>query len=313
MQTNDIVLWVSLAVLMFALAAWGQRRSAAARARAERARQEAEKEDLGGNSYFLPLAPVEEAVPIESQVELDSLLSGEIESVAEKARRQLEAPTGVGDTHDGPEFSLPAPRPAAAPQPATRPAIGQAPAAPRPSPPAKAPTATTLPVTPPAPATAAAPARPLQSLDTEAFKVPVRDLVLTWFEARGYRAAAAPSGLNPIELQLRHSKEPGRTYAFVAEREFVTSGRAVELLTKARLAGLSRVLIAAEAGSDGAAADKMRRVGIRIFDGAAIRAELGKIDISIAAKIIAIARGRNTTRRAAAPAAQRKSKEPANL
>ena len=60
--SNGILLWISLSLLLFALAFWAQRRSAAARARADRARREAEREDLGGNSYFMPLPVIEQAV-----------------------------------------------------------------------------------------------------------------------------------------------------------------------------------------------------------------------------------------------------------
>jgi hypothetical protein len=69
------------------------------------------------------------------------------------------------------------------------------------------------------------------------------------------------------------------------------------LLARAQAAGLERLLIAAEAGSEEGLPARLRRQGVRIFDEAAIRAELGKIDIRVAAKIIAVARGRARARR----------------
>jgi len=125
----------------------------------------------------------------------------------------------------------------------------------------------------------------------------VRELVLAWFEARGYRATNTLSDALPIELVLHHRKDQARTYAFVVERELVTAKRASWLLTQARTAGLARLLIAAEVGSDHGLRKKVHRHGIRIFDEATIRAELGKIDIRVAAKIIAVARGRALARR----------------
>jgi hypothetical protein len=131
----------------------------------------------------------------------------------------------------------------------------------------------------------------------ESVPVSVRDLVLTWFEARGYRASAVSVQFRPIELQLRHRSDAGRNYAFVVERERVTGLRAGALLKLAKSAGHTRLLIAAEAGSDEAAARELRQVGVRIFDQALIRTELEKVDIRIAAKIIAVARGRDLARR----------------
>jgi len=120
--------------------------------------------------------------------------------------------------------------------------------------------------------------------------------VLAWFEARGYRAAPVSPQRRPIELVLRHRTDVGRIYAFVVERELVTAARAASLLALARAAGVSRVLIAAEAGSEARLPAKVQRQGVRIFDDEAIRAELGKVDISVQAKIIAVARSRAMTR-----------------
>ncbi len=285
MDSNNLVLWVSLAVLMLALALWGQKRGAAARARAERARRAAGREALGGDSYFLPPAPIEQAVELANPVEIDHLLAGESDTVAAMARRQLEeATTDLALTGGLSDLSLsvaapPSPPPAARrsepvrpPEPPIPAALPGKTSAPRPAPPALA-------SVPPPAANAVT-------------RVPVRELVLAWFEARGYRATNTLSDALPIELVLHHRKDQARTYAFVVERELVTATRASWLLTQARTAGLARLLIAAEAGSEHGLRKKVHRHGIRIFDEATIRAELSKIDIRVAAKIIAVARGR---------------------
>jgi len=116
--------------------------------------------------------------------------------------------------------------------------------------------------------------------------------VLAWFEARGYRATAAATDTHPIELILRHRRDVSRSYAFAVERAVLTEERAAQLQTRARAAGMDRLLIAAEAGWEEGVARSLKRYGVRALDEAAIRAELAKIDLSVAAKIIAVARGR---------------------
>jgi hypothetical protein len=336
--SNGVVLWISLALLLLALAFWAQRRSAIARARAERARREAEREELGGDSFFMPLPAIEQAVEIANPVEIDSLLNGESETVAARARDLLTAPTGVctsdgvGDLPSG--FGVPLEGDTGQAQPnlpaTARPGAAAAitglkrpPVLPVDVPPtiaitfpgsaSKPPAALAVPVPatlaqrtpapvalPLAPATPATPAT--SATGDQSGRIPVRDLVLTWFEARGYRASAVSVQFRPIELELRHRTDPDRNYAFVVERERVTGSRASALLHLARAAGHSRVLVAAESGSDEVVTRDLRRRGIRVFEQSSIRAELEKVDIRIAAKIIAVARGRIEARQSKPPA-----------
>jgi hypothetical protein len=277
MQNTDIVLMLAAAALMLILALVAQRRGAAARARIARVKREAELEDLGGNSYFMSPPPLEQAVELDDAVEIDSLLSGESDTVAAHARRQLERTTDVDLTAGvrNLSFSLATPHPPAPPVPAP---LAQRRADP------------------------SAPAAGRGPTSDETARVPVRELVQAWFEARGYRPAALPADSQPIELLLRHSKTPERAYAFVVENAAPSAQRISSLFTLARASGFQRLLIASEQALESGLADKTRRQGLRIFDEASIRAELGKIDIGVAAKIIAVARGRAATRRAAAAA-----------
>lgn len=277
MQNQELVLMLSAAALMLLLAVISQRRSTAARARLERVKREADLEDLGGNSYFMPPPPLEQAVELDDAVEIDSLLSGEPETVAAQARRQLERTTDVDLTGGlrNLSFSLATPAPPAAPVPSPLPQR-------RADPPG-------VPV-----AGSAA-----NATNDDAAKVPVRELVLAWFEARGYRPAALPPESQPIELLLRHSKTPERAYAFMVVREGLTAQRVSSLFTLARSSGFKRLLIASDGEADPALVERVRPQGVRIFDETRIRSELGKIDIRIAAKIIAVARGRAATRRIA--------------
>jgi hypothetical protein len=292
MQYNDIVLMLAAAALLLILALIAQRRGAAARARLERVKREAELEDLGGNSYFMPPPPLEQAVELDDAVEIDSLLSGESDTVAAQARLQLERTTDVDLTSGvrNLSFSLATPVPPAPP----------APPVPAPLPQRRA---------DPPRAAAAAPSA------GDVARVPVRELVQAWFEARGYRPAALPPDNHPIELLLRHGKTPERAYAFVVAVEPLNAQRVSSLFTLARASGFHRLLIASEAPLEPGLMEKIRRQGLRLFDESTIRAELGKIDISVAAKIIAVARGRAATRRAAvrAPLAGRRDSVTAGI
>jgi hypothetical protein len=121
--------------------------------------------------------------------------------------------------------------------------------------------------------------------------VALRELVLAWFEARGYRSSPASMAVRPIELVLRHKNDPARAYAFVVEADHVSRNRVKQLREQARSIGLMRLLVVASAGADPGAADQVK--GVRLMDASAIDTELDKLDFSIAAKIIAVARKRS--------------------
>lgn len=273
MNTNDLVLIGSISLLLLALALLLHRRGVAARTRLEEAQRAALNEDLGGNSYFMPLPKMEQAVELDNPVEIESLLDGAPAAIADHARDALERTTDADFT--GGLRGLPL-------------EIGGSP----------------VPMAPPAPAPVAAPVVPLAVVakpeapgdDDGGITVPVRELVLAWFEARGYRAAALGSDSLPIELLLRHRTDQSRAYAFCVESKLLTQQRATSLLALARASGHTRLLIAAEGDTEPGLAKAVHRQGIRVYNDEDIRAALRKIDISIAAKIIALARRRATTR-----------------
>jgi hypothetical protein len=121
--------------------------------------------------------------------------------------------------------------------------------------------------------------------------VPLRELALAWFEARGYRSAPASPAVRPIELVLRHKDDPARAYAFVVEAARVSTERVQNLRGQARAIGLVRLLIVASGGAAPRAAEGIK--GVRLMDRAALEAEFKQLDISVAAKIIAVARKRS--------------------
>jgi hypothetical protein len=226
----------------------------------------------GMPTQMLPRAGIE----VNEVVDLEALLAGEPDGVATRARARLEEPTNIDAGLD----TLP-PRPAAP---------RAAPPAPAPVAVAAAPPAATPPRPAPAPAQTAGRGEPAD--------VSLRELALAWFEARGYRSSPASPAVRPIELVLRHKGDPARAYAFVVESRRVTGERVDALAEQARSIGLLRLLIVADGGADASAA--ARRKGVRLMDRGAMDGELKKLDLSVAAKIIAVARKRTAARGAAA-------------
>jgi len=277
LATHPLILAISLAVLATAAGLTVRRRLMLQQQRRRRLAEQS-ADDSGGETSVLPLKHLASSVEV---LDLDELLAGEAGSVAEAARRQLEAAT---DIVTAPEtiFPLPlSPRPLA---PVAVAAMVSRPAAPR---------ATTQ--SKPA---GAAPGVSLPVLDRA---VPVRELALAWFEARGYRPSSASEAVRPIELVLRHRKDPARAYAFIVELERLTSDRAAALLSHARSIGLTRVLVAAETGIDPETRHRFRRHGVRLIDQDEMKREFAKLEISVAAKIIAVARNRARLRKALQP------------
>jgi hypothetical protein len=272
------ILATSLALLVIALVLLARRRVMVARIRRER-EAELAAQASDGETSVLPLAHLASAVEV---LDLDDLLAGEEGSVAAAARRQLEEPTNVSTAPDTffPLPSVPASRPAAAA------AVLQMAAA-------------------VAPAVAVADRRPAASamMPAEAGAaaaervVPVRELALAWFEARGYRPSNASQAVRPIELVLRHRKDPARAYAFIVEMERVNAERATALVNHAHSIGLTRVLVAAEGGIEPGTRHKFRRQGVRLVDQDEMRREFDKLDLRVAAKIIAVARSRSRLRK----------------
>ncbi len=219
--------------------------------------------------------PVRGGIEVSEVVDIDALLAGESPAAAMRARATLEEPTNI---HTGAD-TLP-PRPLV-PVPA-RTAANPGAVAASPPPSAIAPTGAVP-----------AKAEPL----TIGSDVPLRELALTWFEARGYRGSLASPAVRPIELVLRHKNDPARAYAFVVEPQRVDAQRVARLLEQARSIGLVRLLVVADGGTaSGAIA---QRKGVRLVDRAALDGELRRLEVSVAAKIIAVARTRASARIAA--------------
>ncbi|HEY6598462.1 MAG TPA: hypothetical protein VIZ30_04085 [Pseudomonadales bacterium] len=154
---------------------------------------------------------------------------------------------------------------------------------------------------PVAPRRASPPTRePTPMLDSMAPSVPLRELVLAWYESRGYRGVPASPAVWPIELVLRHRDDASRAYAFVVQTDNVSVDRITALIEQAREIGMMRVAIIAEAGYERGAKEIARRRSVRLIDRATMDAELADLQLETAAKIIAVARKRATPEASAA-------------
>ena len=151
---------------------------------------------------------------------------------------------------------------------------------------------------PPPPRSSQPPAKPKP--DAISPNVPLRELVLAWYESRGYRGSPASPAVWPIELVLRHRGDAARAYAFVVQNDHVSADRITALIEQAREIGMMRVAVVAEAGYESGAKEIAKRRHVRLIDRPAMEAELAELELPTAAKIIAIARKRSATESSAA-------------
>ena len=252
-------------------------------------------------------------------VDIEALLADERERVAQRSRETLAQITQTDVPSDEELASVPAaapvdPQPAAQVPPAVpdRAPPGVAPSTAASAPKAPAASASATAATASGVASASAAARPpavalLTDAPSRSFVgggdlvrntddgPPLREVALAWFEARGYRSAPASPAVRPIERVLRHRQDATRGYAFVVESQPVSACRIEQLQALALSVGLKRLLVVAEAGAPDRASRTHR--GVRLMDRNALAAELDRLDLGIAAKIIAVARKRSTSAR----------------
>lgn len=155
------------------------------------------------------------------------------------------------------------------------------------------------------PASVPAPARtveppPERKRDPMAASVPLRELVLAWYESRGYRRSPASPAVWPIELVLRHREDAARAYAFVVQNDHISVDRITALIEQAREIGMTRVAVIAEAGYEPGAKEIAKRRHVRLIDRTTMEAELSELQLPTAAKIIAVARTRSSAESSAA-------------
>lgn len=141
---------------------------------------------------------------------------------------------------------------------------------------------------------------PARERNPMALSVPLRELVLAWYESRGYRGSPASPAVWPIEMVLRHREDAARAYAFVVQNDHVSVDRITALIEQAREIGMTRVAVIAEAGYEPGAKEIAKRRHVRLIDRTTMEAELSELQLPTAAKIIAVARTRSSAESSAA-------------
>ena len=127
-------------------------------------------------------------------------------------------------------------------------------------------------------------------------RVPVRDLVQVFYEARGFRATPADPSARPIELVLTHKEDALRSYAFVPMEGALSESAVRSIIRRARRIDQLRVLIATEGAVAPELVDALPAKGVRVFDRATIEAQLARLNAAAAEKLLDRAR-RRTARR----------------
>ncbi len=145
------------------------------------------------------------------------------------------------------------------------------------------------------------PAAPRDEPAAAGAEVPVRDLVQVFYEARGFRAEPAEASARPIDVVLTHKSDSRRAYAFAPVSGGLSAELMHEIVRRARAIDQLRVLIAVEEPLLPEVAAAVPAQGVRVFDRAAMRAQLAKIEPAVAEKLVAAARRRAAQRRAATP------------
>lgn len=122
--------------------------------------------------------------------------------------------------------------------------------------------------------------------------LPLRAIVLAWFDARGYRLVPAPATAWPIEGVLVHGENNARSYAFVVQAERVSAERITALLGQAAELRLRRVALVADGGAESGVRESARRRHVRLIDRRVMLAELAELPRETAQRIVAAARTR---------------------
>jgi hypothetical protein len=296
-NVSSLLYTVGILVILIAMLFWVRRRAATIRARAAEREQEAmamllAANNQGGSSGETTLLAEPMPKPIGRLLEDDpsekaAAAAREAERLAREEGGNKELPPiQYGEVASEPRVPTPAEQAAAGLDPIEE-LISQIMVDPprakkAPAPPPARPAVT---VAPPAPAPAPKP-EPLGA------GVPLRELVLAWYEARGYRGSPASPAVWPIELVLRHRDDAARAYAFVVQGDHISVDRITALIEQSREIGMLRVAVVAESGYENGARDIARKRHVRLIDRPAMEAELAALDLPTAAKIIAVARKR---------------------
>jgi hypothetical protein len=130
--------------------------------------------------------------------------------------------------------------------------------------------------------------------------LPLRDLVLSFYEARGYRQEWAAPDIRPVELVLRNRHDHDRSYAFVHwQHPSRLDGPGLSRLARELNAlGFKRAIVAVERGFDDAAIEAAKKFNLRLYDNAVIQGKILELAPELQAKLAGMSKARAQKRRA---------------
>jgi len=130
--------------------------------------------------------------------------------------------------------------------------------------------------------------------------LPLRDLVLSFYEARGYRQEWAAPDIRPVELVLRNRHDHDRSYAFVHwQHPSRLDGPGLSRLARELSAlGFKRAIVAVERGFDDAAIEAAKKFNLRLYDNAVIQGKILELAPELQAKLAGMSKARAQKRRA---------------
>jgi hypothetical protein len=130
--------------------------------------------------------------------------------------------------------------------------------------------------------------------------LPLRDLVLSFYEARGYRQEWAAPDIRPVELVLRNRHDHDRSYAFVHwQHPSRLDGPGLSRLARELSAlGFKRAIVAVERGFDDAAIEAAKKFNLRLYDNAVIQGKILELAPELQAKLAGMSKARAQKRTA---------------
>lgn len=130
--------------------------------------------------------------------------------------------------------------------------------------------------------------------------LPLRDLVLSFYEARGYRQEWAAPDIRPVELVLRNRHDHDRSYAFVHwQHPSRLDGPGLSRLARELNAlGFKRAIVAVERGFDDAAIEAAKKFNLRLYDNAVIQGKILELAPELQAKLAGMSKARAQKRTA---------------
>ncbi len=130
--------------------------------------------------------------------------------------------------------------------------------------------------------------------------IDLRDLILAYYDARGYREEWVAPDMRPVELVLRHRQESQRSYAYVHLNAPLPldGGRLAQIGRELQARHFKRAIIAAPHGFDQEAAALAATMRLRLYDRTAMMSLILELTPEVQARLAGMAKARAKKRAA---------------